>query len=281
MIIDAHTHAFPRSLIRRRSELCATEPTFAHLYASPRARMAEPQDVLAAMDEAAVSHAVITGFAWRDPEHCRRHNDALLEAVAVTSGRLVAFAAVPLTDADTVTAEMERCAQAGARGFGEVRVDDAGHGARADATRLAVWQTAARLGLPLLAHASEPVGHDYPGKAGGALATLWHLIESVPQAAVILAHLGGGLPLFAHMPEVRAALRRCSIDTAAVPFLYDAAAVRAVIDHIGADRVLFGSDFPLRHPRQDLDWLAAVNLSADEQRRVLGANAAALLGVGR
>lgn len=278
MIIDVHTHAFPRTLVEQRGQLCATEPTFAELYAAPHAQMAQPNEVLAVMDEASVTHAVIAGFAWRDPDLCRHHNDALLEAVAASSGRLVAFAAVPLTDPDTAVREMERCALAGVRGFGELRVDHAGDVARADETLAAVWGAAARLGLPLLVHASEPVGHAYPGKGGGTLATLWRMLTTFPDTTVILAHLGGGLPFYAHMPEVRAVFNRCYVDTAAVRYLYRRTAVRAVIDLIGADRILFGSDFPLRDPYLDLRWLARTPLADAEWAQITGGNAAALLG---
>jgi predicted TIM-barrel fold metal-dependent hydrolase len=53
-----------------------------------------------------------------------------------------------------------------------------------------------------------------------------------------------------------------------------------VIDQIGCERVLFGSDFPLRHPARDIEWLRAAGLGQRELRAVLGESAAALFGGG-
>src|SRR5574338_391196 len=54
MIIDAHAHVFPPSIIARRDEIVTAEPAFAEIYANPDARMATADDVLASMDAAGV-----------------------------------------------------------------------------------------------------------------------------------------------------------------------------------------------------------------------------------
>ncbi len=63
------------------------------------------------------------------------------------------------------------------------------------------------------------------------------------------------------------------------PFWEDA--IDDVISFMGADRVLFGSDFPhmegMEHPREILDEVG--HLSADDQHRILYANAAELTGM--
>src|SRR5947199_68154 len=57
--------------------------------------------------------------------------------------------------------------------------------------------------LALLFHASEPVGHVYPGKRGGEPGSLYRFIAANPDVRIICAHWGGGLPFYALMPEVR------------------------------------------------------------------------------
>jgi predicted TIM-barrel fold metal-dependent hydrolase len=66
--------------------------------------------------------------------------------------------------------------------------------------------------------------------------------EALP---LIGAHWGGGLPFYALMPEVRQALTDAYFDTAATPFLYEPAVYRRGVDLVGAEHILFGSDFPL------------------------------------
>jgi predicted TIM-barrel fold metal-dependent hydrolase len=278
VIVDAHTHVFPPSFIDGRDDLLRDEPVFGELYASPRARMATDADLLAAMDEAGIERAVIAGFAWADVGRCVAHNDGLLDAAIRSGGRLMAMCCLPSGEPAVIVREMERCMAAGAAGFGELRMEALGGSFVEGTFGQAVAEAAAALGAVLLLHASEPVGHAYPGKTGGPLAEIWRFVTVHSGVTAILAHLGGGLPFYAHMPEVRAAFDHLYVDTAAVPWLYDAAVLRAVVDLIGHERVLFGSDFPLRHPGRDIRWLRTAGLGADEIGAVLGGNASALFG---
>lgn len=281
VLIDAHTHIFPTEFIEQRAALAAQDRTFAELYGDPAAKLARADELMAAVARNGFDHAVALGFAWSDPELCRRHNDALLAAAAESGGRLVPFCTVDLGGPTVaLRAEVERCVAAGARGLGELRPGSQGadlDGAAGD--RLAAC--AAEFDLVLLFHASEPVGHSYPGKAGGDLAMLARFAQRHPEVRAVLAHWGGGLPFYALMPEVRAALGNVWFDTAASTLLYEPAVYRHVVDLVGAERVLFGSDFPLLGPRRQLRALAAAPLSSAEQSLISGENAAALLGLGK
>jgi predicted TIM-barrel fold metal-dependent hydrolase len=279
VIVDSHTHVFPAEFLADREAILRAEPLFAELYAAPQARMATAADLLTAMDQAGVDHAVVCGFAWQDTARCRRHNDALLHAAARSQGRLSAFCCVPFASDETVRIEVERCAAAGARGLGELRPEALGVDLACDTRARVLADAAVRLGLPILLHASEPVGHDYPGKAGQSLGPIWRWLSAHPKLVTVLAHLGGGLPFFAHMPEVGALFTRTFVDTAAVPWLYARSVYRPLVDLIGADRILFASDFPLRDPVADLAVLRGAGLSEAELGAILGDNAMTMLNV--
>ena len=108
---------------------------------------------------------------------------------------------------------------------------------------------------------------------------LWWLVQNFPDIAIVLAHWGGGLPFYALMPEVREVLGNVYFDTAASPFLYDARVFEQVTSLVGADRVLFGSDFPLLGQARVLQEARGTGLSHDEEAAMLGGNAARLLGL--
>jgi predicted TIM-barrel fold metal-dependent hydrolase len=273
VIVDAHTHVFPPAMIERRADLLRLEPVFAELYANPRARMATAGDLLGAMAAAGVDASVIAGFAWSDPALCRQHNDYLLESAAASERRLLPFCTLPLADPAAARREAERVAGGGASGLGELRPESQGSSLAEPATaELLEWASTA-LALPLLIHASEPVGHAYPGKAGQNLGGLYGFISRCEGARVIAAHWGGGLPFYALMPEVRDALGNVWVDTAASSLLYDPAIYRVVIDLVGRDRVLFGSDYPLLSQKTQVKAVKGV-LRGDELQAVLGGNAA-------
>ena len=50
------------------------------------------------------------------------------------------------------------------------------------------------------------------------------------------------------------------------------------ISQYGADRLLFGSDFPLWSPETELNSFMELKLSAEEQEKILYKNAMNLLG---
>ena len=129
------------------------------------------------------------------------------------------------------------------------------------------------LGIPIVLHCSEPVGHDYPGKGTATPGHVAAFAMRNPALQLVCAHLGGGLPFYAHMPEVAELCRRLWFDTAAGPFLFAPTAYRAVADLCGADRLLFGSDHPLLPARRYIDAFAQAELTVAERDLVMGGNA--------
>ena len=108
---------------------------------------------------------------------------------------------------------------------------------------------------------------------------MWRLIENFPDNTIICAHWGGGLPFYALMPEVGAALSNVYFDSAASPFLYQPGIYRVVADVVGADHILFASDYPLMPHSRPLSELAGQPLPDCQRRLILGENAARLFGL--
>jgi len=275
-VVDAHVHVLPDRVRANLSQICAADPWFGACHAGPRAAVASAEDLVAAMDEAGVDRAVCFTWPFADPALCAEGNDYLAAAVRRVPDRLVGFGCVQPADPQAPR-EAERCASLGLRGLGELNADAQGWSLEDDATLTPLVQACVRLDLPWTLHCSEPVGHQYPGKGTATPDRIARLAEHHGDLRIVAAHLGGGLPFYAHMPEIRVLCKaNLWFDTAAVPFLYDETAYRAVVDLVGADRLLFGSDHPLlRAPR----YLAAFAqaLRDDEREAVLGGNTAALL----
>jgi predicted TIM-barrel fold metal-dependent hydrolase len=248
------------------------------MYVSPKAKVATAEDLLASMDEAGVDVSVALGFAWREHDLCVRHNDYLLESAAKSGGRIVPFCTVNAAE-EGAGKEVERCAQGGARGIGELRPESQGWDlGGAACERLA--DVAARQSLPLLFHVTEPVGHAYPGKGGCDMAAFYRFVAGKPGATVVGAHLGGGLPFYAAMTEVREALANTYVDTAAQPYLYRPQVYEQLVGLVGAERILLGSDFPLISQRRQIDEVRLGIGDEQTRRLILGGNAERLLGLG-
>ncbi len=278
MIVDDHAHVFPPEVRDNRDEYLQRDAGFRELYADARARIATADELLASMEAAGVDRSVACGFGWGDAELCRRHSDYLMETSAKSGGRLIPFCIVQPSD-DGTRDELKRCAARGARGLGELRPQQQGYGLiDSEEADLLAWASDA-YDLPLLFHASEPVGHVYPGKAGLPLDQLGRFIADFPGVTVIAAHWGGGLPFYALMPEVREGLSRTYFDTAATSFLYTPDVYARVIELVGAEQILFGSDFPLISQERALQEFAEATGALDDEARrlILGENARRLL----
>ena len=280
MIVDAHTHVFPPDLIEQSDQLRRSDPAFREVYPDRNAKLATADDVRRMLDTTGIDAAVICAFAWSDPAHCRRSNEYVLEAARSSGGRLIPFCTVqPAGPESDLRDEMKRLAQAGARGLGELRPEQQGYSlTRGRAGALLAWGSSA-YDLTLLFHVTEPVGHRYPGKPGLPMADFARFVDDHREATVIGAHWGGGLPLYATMPEVRDALDRVLVDTAATRLIYSDAIFHITRDLIGADHILFGSDFPLRDPAAEIAYIRSIGLPDGDVTAILGGNAARLLGL--
>ena len=279
MIVDFHTHVFPPSFRRRREEYLARDATLAALFSNPRARMATGDELVEAMDQAQVDLAVVMGLGWTDRATAREANDYILESASRYPRRLVGLCSVNPAWGEDAVREVERCAAAGARGIGELHPDTQGLGIGDKEAMAAVMEAALSLDLIVVIHASEPVGHLYPGKGNTTPDKLYAFVRNFPQNRIVCAHWGGGLPFYSVMPEVAEALALVYFDTAASPLLYDSHIFSAIASLNGADRVLFGTDFPLVGYRRALKQVEEADLDPHDEERILGLNAAELLGL--
>ncbi len=277
MIVDFHTHLLPASFHERRAEIAARDATFGALFGAG-GPMTTAEDLVAAMDESGIDLSVVLGYGWCDPEVAREANDCLLDAAARYSGRIAAFCSVHPGWGDEALREVERCADAGALGIGELHPTSQGIDFARDESVAPLAHLAVERGLLVNVHGSEPVGHIYPGKGSTTPERLIAIVERFPDVRWVFAHWGGGLPFYALMPEVQAALTNTYFDSAASPFLYEERVFDVASRAVGVEHVLFGSDFPLLPASRVADQARSA-LDAPAAQAVLGGNAARLLGL--
>ena len=277
MIIDFHCHILPPEFRVRHWELAARDATYAALFPDAGGRIADVDSLLRDMDAAEIDHAVVMGFGWTDEEVARTANDYLVGATKGHHDRISAFAAVNPAWGDAAVVEGRRCLDAGAVGLGELHADTQGYDigdAEVMGPIMSLLRDAGRL---ITVHASEPVGHLYPGKGRTTPDKLLRFALNFPDNRIVLAHLGGGLPFYEAMPEVGEALKNVWYDTAALPYLYQPSAIAAATAIAGANSILFGTDYPLLSHRRVQNHVRSAGLGPAEIDAILGDNATALL----
>ena len=164
MIIDAHCHLLPPDFTHRHGELSSRDATYAALFPDSGGRMADLATLLRDMYAASVDRAVVMGFGWTDQAVAARANDYLLDAAATHPDRLTAFVSVNPAWGESALTEARRCFDSGAAGIGELHPDTQGFDITDVDTMAALMGELRARNLPITIHASEPVGHQYPGK---------------------------------------------------------------------------------------------------------------------
>jgi predicted TIM-barrel fold metal-dependent hydrolase len=279
VIIDFHTHIFSPHIITARDDYARRDLCFAELYNNVKAKMVTAEDLIAAMDFYHVDMSVVCNIGWTKPELCVESNDYILESITRYPRRLLGLVAIQPNAGDEALKELERCIQAGARGVGEMRPDFQSFDMTNDNLLTPLVNCLMQHECIWLNHASEPLGHNYAGKGALTPQVLYPFIRHFPELYIVMAHWGGGMPFYKLMTEVQKALKNVYFDTAASPYLYRPSVYSRVIDLVGAEHILFGTDFPLINQGRQLKEIEDLSLSQNDKSLILGGNAQKILHI--
>lgn len=271
---------------------------------------------LAEMDRMGIDVQVLSG--WIDltgyelepasaAEYANAHNEALAAEAAQAPDRFRALGTIPLQDPDAALRVLDRAmAELGMRGVEIATTIDGRFPHRWEGLD-PVWEALAELEAFVLLHPLQPLtGVDVdayfmdnlvarPAESTVAVAGLIldGVFERHPDLKLCVVHGGGFAPFQAgrldrgyhakpglvgkHITRPPSEyLKKLYVDTV----VHNPQALRYLVDYLGADRILLGTDYPFE--MGDDDPVALVRsvegLSADETRAILGDNAAALAG---
>ena len=140
-----------------------------------------------------------------------------------------------------------------------------------DPKMLDVYKEAHRRGLPVLFHTGDN-RTDFSSPA-----RLAKVIDKIPEFTCIAAHLGG----YRRWDEARGLLSGANvyIDTSSSLAFVDAELARENIRHFGVEHTLFGTDFPMWQPYEELERYFALNLTPEENKAIFWDNFAKLYNI--
>jgi len=279
MLIDFHTHIFPPYIRDHRERYCARDPWFNELYSNPRASMASTEDLIAEMDASGVDISVAFSFGWTDIGLIEETNSYVIDSMRRYPNRIYGMAVLQPTIGIQAVRELERCARAGMIGLGELMPHGQGYKLSDITLLMPVMEVVREHQLLVLSHCSEPVGHPYPGKGNVSLQDIVAFLTAFPDVRFVAAHWGGGLPFYALMPEIQLITANVWYDTAATVYLYRQDIFPIAANLVGADRILFASDYGLLRQRRIIDHITQSGLDDQSVKMVLGGNAQGLLGL--
>lgn len=250
------------------------------------------------------------GTHVEDPETAARLasevNDTLARVVAGKRGRFAALATLPLCDPAASAQELRRAMEQlhlpGAMLFSNINGI-----ALSDQRFWKVYEVANELGAVLHIHPTAPVGveamldywlmplvgflMDTTLAAAGLVFS--GVPERFPRIRWVLGHLGGAIPYLAErLDRGFEAFAECRKNIQQPPTTYlkrfyfdtvnfDPRAIELAVAFAGADQILAGSDYPhqIGSIEKMLQCLKALRVSEEDRQKILGGNAAVLLGL--
>lgn len=253
----------------------------------------------------------------RAAEVARRANDFLAERVLQQPDRFQAFAALPMQDPDVAARELERCVNElgfkGALVNGFSQIVDPESAIYYDLPQYrALWGVVASLDVPFYLHPRNPLpsmaqiydGHPWllgPVWAFGQ-ETAVHalrlmasgLFDEYPALTIILGHMGEGLPYsmwridncnawvgqkrpFPAQRMLGEYFRENFYLTTSGNF--HTPTLNAAMVEIGAERILFSTDWPFENIDHAADWFDAASISEPDRRKIGRDNAVKLFKI--
>ncbi|TML70689.1 MAG: hypothetical protein E6G14_04595 [Actinobacteria bacterium] len=223
----------------------------------------EAAHVVRRLDEAGIDRGVVMTIVDA-PEVNPNALELVAEACAAYPGRLEAFARIHPWYGDWSLDLLDRAiGELGFKGLKLHPVSTIAHPGGEETLRLI--RRAAEHSAPTLFHCGdEPLTTPL---------TIAHAAAACPEATIILGHMGG----YVHADEAIDVAERfpnLMLETSAMPY---PAKVRAAVERLGPERVLYASDGPACSPRIELEKVRLAGLDPAAERLVTGGNAERIL----
>jgi predicted TIM-barrel fold metal-dependent hydrolase len=245
----------------------------------------------------------------------RQANDRLLETIRASSGRFEGFAALPTADPARAADELERTVRLGFKG---AMIHGLANGQWLDDKRFwPIFERAQALDVPVYMHPAIPhpavaevYYKDYLKQYPALLTAAWGfgvetatqairmvlsgMFEAYPRLKIILGHLGEGLPYgiwrvdhrnaWTKQPPRYPAKRKLGEYFQENFYLtvsgnFRTQSLLGAMLEIGADRILFSTDWPFENIDHAAKWFDAVPISEDDRRKIGRDNAVRLFRI--
>ena len=261
-VIDAHCHIYPEKIAARAAL------SVGDFYGESAACPGTVEGLLREGSAAGIDRFVVQSVATT-PHQVESINRFIASEVAEQGGRLIGFGTLHPDSADQAGG-IARLRELGLRG---VKLHPDIQGFKIDDYRcLRIYELCEQEGLPILMHTGDSrYDNSNPNR-------LLPILKIYTGLTVIGAHFGGW-SIWEEASEQLCGIPNLYVDCSSSLSYIPAETARKIIRRYGADRVLFGTDYPLHSPVHELELFGALGLTDEENRAILNGNARRLLGL--
>ena len=257
-IIDFHTHIYPQKVAQKATNSISD---FYELEGGGMCGTAE--QLLERGDMAGISEFVILPVAIK-PDHVRSINHFITENVA-ENPRFYGFGTVH-AEMENICDEVEYITSEGMLG---IKMHPDTQLFNIDDERLFPMYEMIEGKLPVIFHTGDP-RYDFSHPA-----RLRRVLDKFPKLEVIAAHFGGY-----SMPETAYKYlkdTKCYFDISSSLMFMKPGEAEQYINAYGAERMLYGTDFPLWDPVVEVKRFLSLDLSDDAREKIAYKNALSIL----
>lgn len=259
-LIDFHTHVYPENIAKKATE------NVIHFYDLKEGlgdKCGTCKVLIECGKQANIEKFVILPVALK-ANTVRHVNELALEEVNLHK-ELYGFGTIHAS-MDNILEEVEFIKNSGLKG---VKIHPDTQQFNIDDERLFPMYDYLQDKLPMMIHCGDPrYDFSHPRR-------LKRVLDNFPKLTVIGAHLGGWM-LFDEALELLKDTS-CFVDMCSSHMFMPEGLIKKYINGYGADRVLFGSDFPLWDPVKEAEYLINLDIPYEQKEKIAYKNALNLL----
>ncbi len=254
-IIDSHCHIYPEKIA---AKAVAGTDTF---YGTTAKCDGTAGSLLTINEECGIDHSLVQSVATT-PKQVNSINNFIAETVASSDGRLTGLGTLH-PDSGDQRADVQHLVDLGLKGvklhpdIQQFKIDDY--------RCLKIYELCEEYGLPILMHTGDK-RYDYSNTN-----RLIPILETYTDLTIIGAHMGGW-SLWDEASKELCGIKNLYVDCSSTMYWVPLEKTAEIIRRYGADRVLFGTDYPMWDPRTEVDLFFRLGLSDDEMRLILSEN---------
>lgn len=258
-IYDFHAHIYPEKIASRAVE------GVGNFYHIPMFGDGLPESLLRIGKESGITNFIVHSVAT-GAKQVESVNDFIAKTVTEHPNEFVGFGTMH-ADYENKCEEIERIEKLGLKGL---KIHPDSQLFYVDDERMFPVYDMIQGRMPIQIHCGDyRYDYDHPRR-------IRHILEEFPKLTVIAAHFGGWSVYDLAVEYLED--MNCYLDCSSSMMYLGRKRSQELIRIYGAERMLFGSDFPMWNPASELERLMEVDLTEEERQLMLHLNAERILG---
>ena len=260
-IIDSHCHVYPDKIAQKASDATAT------FYELPPSLDGRISTLLEHGERAGIEHFIVQSVATT-PKQVSSINNFIAQAVAESGGRFTGLGTLH-PDSEDMKADVDEIIALGLKG---VKLHPDIQKVKLDDPRMHKMYELCEGRLPMLLHTGDcRYDNSNPNR-------LIPILEKYPNLTVIGAHFGGW-SIWEEATKQLYSYKNFLVDCSSSLYAISKEKAKELILAYGTDRVLFGTDYPLWTPEEEIERFMSLDLTDEQREDILYNNTAKLFNI--